>query len=52
MPKFNIDEDDIAKDYIKTSFPDCDIYQIEMEDIVKEGGALHCISWNIRRNLV
>ena len=47
MPIFNIDEDKIAKKYIKDAFPDCSIYPIEMKDIVKEGGALHCISWNV-----
>ena len=47
MPIFNIDEDKIAEKYIKDAFPDCSIYPIEMKDIVKEGGALHCISWNV-----
>ncbi len=26
---------------------DCTIYQIEMTEIARLGGALHCISWNI-----
>ena len=47
MPIFNIDEDKIAEKYIKDAFPDCSIYSIEMKEIVKEGGALHCISWNV-----
>ena len=47
MPKFNIEEDTIAKQYIQTAFPQCNIHQIEMDNIVKEGGALHCLSWNI-----
>ncbi|ROS87511.1 agmatine deiminase family protein [Bacteroides acidifaciens] len=50
MPKFNIEEDVIACQYIQESFPNCKIKQIEMTDIAKEGGALHCISWNIRSN--
>ena len=30
------------------AFPDCCIRQIEMaEEIAKEGGALHCLSWNV-----
>jgi len=49
MPKFNIEEDTLAQQYIKTAFPNCNIRQIEMADIAKEAGALHCISWNIRR---
>lgn len=49
MPKFNIEEDTLAQQYIKTAFPNCNIRQIEMADVAQEGGALHCISWNIRR---
>lgn len=48
MPKFDIDEDAIALQYIQAAFPDCsNIEQIEMKKIAKEGGALHCISWNV-----
>ncbi len=48
MPKFDIDEDAIALQYIQTAFPNCNIRQIEMaEEIAKEGGALHCLSWNV-----
>lgn len=47
MPKFNIKEDAIAQQYIQAAFPDCNIEQIEMAEIAKEGGALHCISWNV-----
>ena len=31
----------------KEAEPDCNIRQIEMAEIAKEGGALHCISWNV-----
>ena len=44
---FNIEEDSIAYNYIADAFPDCTIHQIEMAEIAEEGGALHCISWNI-----
>lgn len=47
MPIFKIEEDEIAKQFIQDAFPDCKIYQIEMTDIARKGGALHCISWNI-----
>ena len=47
MPIFKIGEDDIARQFIQDAFPDCTIYQIEMTDIARKGGALHCISWNI-----
>ncbi len=51
MPSFNIEEDTIACQYIHDAFPNCEIHQIEMTEIAKEGGALHCISWNIQRTL-
>ena len=47
IPIFDIPEDDIARQYIQNAFPDCNIRQIEMAKIAKEGGALHCISWNV-----
>ncbi|MBR1941065.1 MAG: agmatine deiminase family protein [Bacteroidaceae bacterium] len=47
MPKFNIEEDSIAQQYIQEAFQDCNIRQIEMAEIAREGGALHCISWNV-----
>ena len=47
MPKFDIDEDAIALQYIQTAFPNCNIRQIEMKEIAKKGGALHCLSWNV-----
>lgn len=49
MPIFNIKEDAIAWQYIHEAFPNCEIHQIEMAEVAEEGGALHCISWNIRR---
>ncbi len=49
MPIFNIDEDAVAKRYIEEAFPGCEIHQIDMEEIARKGGAMHCISWNIRR---
>lgn len=49
MPSFNIEEDEIAYQYVKDAFPDCNIHLLEMTEIAKEGGALHCISWNIQR---
>ena len=47
MPIFKIEEDVIARQFIQDAFPDCTIHQIEMTDIARKGGALHCISWNI-----
>ena len=44
MPKFNIDKGAIAQQYIQEAFQHCNIRQIEMAEIAREGGALHCIS--------
>lgn len=49
MPCFGIDEDVQAYNYIKNKFPECGVHMIEMSDIVQEGGALHCLTWNIIR---
>ena len=50
MPYFEgLAENDIAKGYIQESFPDCKILPIEMSDVVQEGGALHCLTWNIKQ---
>ena len=45
----NIEEDEIAQKYIHEAFPNCTINQIEMTKIAQKGGALHCISWNIKQ---
>ena len=36
MPKFDIDEDAIALQYIQEAFQDCNIRQIEMKEIAKK----------------
>lgn len=49
MPVFDgLKENDIARSYIQDAFPCCEIIPVEMGEIAKEGGALHCITWNIR----
>lgn len=47
MPTFNIEEDSIAQQYIQEAFPECNIFKIDSTEIAFEGGALHCISWNV-----
>lgn len=49
MPKFGIAEDDQARKYIQAAFPDCIIRQVDCSSIASEGGALHCITWTVRR---
>lgn len=47
MPTFGIAEDTVAEGYIREAFPDCTIHGIESTEIAREGGALHCIAWNV-----
>ena len=47
MPAFGIPEDEQAFNYIKEALPNCEIRQIQMRNIADNGGALHCITWNV-----
>jgi len=49
MPSFGIAEDRHALAYVQKNNPDCEVRQIRMRDIVAYGGALHCITWNIKK---
>ena len=51
MPSFGIPEDEQAMACIGRLFPDCDIHPLEMRCVAEDGGALHCISWNIAAHL-
>ena len=35
---------------VQTAFPYCRIRQIDCNVIAKDGGALHCITWNIKKS--
>ena len=52
VPKFGIEEDEQAFEQIKNYYPEYNlqnrICQIDMSEIVKDGGALNCISWTIK----
>ena len=48
MPAFGIQEDRQALKYVQDNNPGCEIRQIRMRDIAARGGALHCITWNIK----
>ena len=52
LPKLNIEEDEQAFEQMKIYYPDYArnnrIAQVDMTKIVKEGGALNCISWTIK----
>lgn len=47
MPSFGIPEDKQAFNYIQDAFPNCEIRQIRTRSIAFNGGALHCITWNV-----
>ena len=49
VPTFGIPEDKQALKYIREANPDCIVRGFRMRDIAKNGGALHCITWNIRK---
>ena len=49
VPTFGIPEDKQALKYIRDANPDCIVRGFRMRDIVKDGGALHCITWNIKK---
>lgn len=50
LPKFGIDEDEQAFEQIKSFYPDYKgkISQVEMNEIVRFGGALNCITWTTK----
>jgi agmatine/peptidylarginine deiminase len=52
LPKFNADEDEQALEQMRIYYPNYArnnrIAQVDMTEIVKEGGALNCISWTIK----
>lgn len=49
VPTFGIPEDKQALKYIREANPDSIVRGFRMRDIAKEGGALHCITWNIKK---
>ena len=54
VPKFGIEEDNQALEQIKSCFPEYAkknrIVQINCSEIIKGGGALNCISWNVYKS--
>lgn len=49
VPAFNLPSDDYVKDIIKKYNPGCLVGNIDMREIAECGGALHCITWNIKK---
>ena len=50
VPQLGIEEDEQALEQISGLFPDCEIIGIPALEAVRRGGALNCISWNIKDN--
>lgn len=54
VPKFGIEEDNQALEQIKSCFPEYAknnrVVQINCSEIIKGGGALNCISWNVYKS--
>ena len=52
IPKLNIEEDELALKQLKDIFPEYSrngrIVQVDLDKVVKRGGALNCISWTIK----
>lgn len=49
VPTFGIPEDKQALEYIRALCPISKIKKFRMRDIARNGGALHCITWNIKK---
>lgn len=49
LPGLGIPEDNQAFEQIRNYYPDCTILQIDALEVVCKGGALNCITWNIKR---
>ena len=50
VPTFGIPEDKQALRYIKAANPDSVVRNFRMRDIARKGGAIHSITWNIKKS--
>lgn len=48
VPQMDIASDTIAIDQLQEIYNNCEIVPVEVAGVVKKGGALNCISWNIK----
>ena len=48
VPQLGIPEDELALEQISKALPDCEVVGIPALEAVRRGGALNCISWNIK----
>lgn len=50
VPQLGLEEDEQALEQISAVFADCEVIGIPALETVRKGGALNCISWNIKDN--
>ena len=48
VPQLGLEEDEQAQEQIGNAMPDCEVVGIPSLEAVRRGGALNCISWNIK----
>ena len=48
VPLLDLEEDEQALEQIGNALPDCEVVGIPALEAVRRGGALNCISWNIK----
>ena len=48
VPQMNIASDIIAIEQLQNIYSGCEIVPVEVDGVVKKGGALNCISWNLK----
>ena len=48
VPQLGMPEDEQALEQISNVMPDCEVVGIPALEVVRRGGALNCISWNIK----
>jgi agmatine/peptidylarginine deiminase len=48
IPQLNCQSDALALEQIAAHHPGCEVIPIPMRSIVKQGGGMNCISWNVK----
>lgn len=49
VPQLGIPEDEQALQQIANALPQCEVMGVQALEAVRKGGALNCISWNVRK---
>ena len=48
VPGLHAKEDTLAVEQIQHYYPDCKVIQVQgCEELARDGGALHCVTWNV-----